>query len=342
MRRVIVRVPPYRPIQMDGQRMVLAGRDTTGSLVWARDWRREASESMTNDSSFFAPTVRELRWRHGRTHDEYAEHGVAELEDREKGRPAVILGCGPSLVKALPYVKELREKHGHFVIASNMALTAGFDQCCDYYVLLCWLSQPWWWKRAKRDGIKCVCSFQTPPEIIRDWPERYYFCDTFVDVTMDRPESRKRYGSLDGGGTVIYSALHLAWKLGASRIVYAGMDYAWTDFQDHPGDPMRYEKGMRREPRVVKDIHGNATVTDKTLLSLCDLMRMQTYLVQDAGIPCVNITDAGIFDIGGNMPPEEYMAAVRAGDQFVQDRPFKQFDKKEVKDGCHDKEPVQC
>jgi hypothetical protein len=328
---------------------VLAGRDeTSGVLMWTRDWRRSDNpEVLQCDAEMFAPTVRELRWKHGRTHDEHASHGVKELFGCHAGQTAVILGCGPSLPRALPYVKELREKHGHIVIASNMALTIGFDQCTDYYVLLCWLSQPWWWKRANRDGIKCVCSFQTPPEVARDWKERYYYADTFVDVTMDVPEARQEYGTLDGGGTVTYSALHLAWKMGCSRIVFAGMDYAWTNYEDHPGDPMQYEKGIARNPKVVRDIHGNATVSDAMLLGFCDLMKMQTALVQDAGIPCINITDGGIFDIGGNMPPEEYMRAVRDGDEFVQARPFEKFDKpkEEVKDAARSSdnlEPVHC
>jgi len=340
MKTAYVRVPPRVPVEMEkGQRLILVGRDNTGSYLWARDWRMgDAPGILTNDSSFFAPTVRELRWRHGRMHDEYAKCGIKDLYGAHKGQPAVILGCGPSLPKALPYVQELREKHGHIVIASNMALTRGFDACADYYVLLCWLSQPWWWKRSsRRSEIKCVCSFATPPEIIRDFPQRYYYSDTFADVTIDQPGDRMAFGTLDGGGTVTYSALHLAWKMGCSRIVYAGMDYAWTNYEDHPGDPMTYEKGMSRKPRVVRDIHGNATVSDEMLLSFRDLMRAQTAFVEDAGIPCVNITDAGIFNIGGCMPPEEYMEAVRAGDEFVQGRPF-QGAQHESK--CDQQEPV--
>lgn len=337
----IVRVKPWTPVYFQGQRMVLAGTDLAGNMHWARDWTRGDQGSITNDSNMFAPTLRELRWRHGRTHEEFAEHGIKELYGSEKGRPCVILGCGPSLHKSLPIVKELHDKHDHFVVASNMALTDGFDACSDYYVLLCWLSQPWWWKRAKRDHLKCIPSFQTPPEIIRDFPKnRYYYADTFVDVTLEGTERRKKWGSLDGGGTVTYSALHLAWKLGASRVVYFGMDYSWTNYEDHPGDPMRYEKGMSRHPKIVRDIHGNAVVSDSILTDLCDLMRCQTALVQDAGIPCINATGAGIFDIGANMTQEEYLADVRAGTEYQQPRPFAAF--KEPKEVENVREPVHC
>ena len=193
------------------QEVLVCGKSLDNRMLFARRWGKSPSENitfMTNDSYLFAPTVRQLRQKQGYLHDEYAELGVKDLYDKHRGCTVVVVACGPSMPDALEPVRRLHELHNHVVIGTNVCLQFGFRDVIDYYMLLCWLSQPWWWRNADPRGLKCITSFHTPPEVIRDFPVRYYFEDSFLDVTIDAPEHRKKWGTLDGGMTVVYSAMH--------------------------------------------------------------------------------------------------------------------------------------
>ena len=296
-------------------------REGSSSVLLARRWKRDkpdiSVDFFTSDNHLFAPTVRMLRKDHGDAHDAHAEHGITELYGKHEGKPVIILGCGPSLSNALPYVKELREKHGHIVIGANSCMHAGFRHCLDYYSVLCWMTQAWWWRGFETKDLPCITSFHTPLEVIRDFPIRYYYDDTFLDVTANKPESRRKYGTLDGGMTVIYCNLHLAFKMGASRIVFVGMDLAYTNFMDHKDDPLNWEKAKGRHPFATRDIHGNTTLTDKNMTAQRDLLKGQTVFVEEEGVSVLNITDNGIFDIGGCMSPGDYLDSVRANENIV-------------------------
>ena len=293
--------------------LLCAGATDDGRMLTVRSWKDapDTSSCQLGDFHTFAPTVRQLRKDQGDMHDAYAEHGVNELFGKHEGKSIIIVANGPSITRYVDVIRELREKHGHIVIGVNAAMKYGFHNCMDYYMVLCWLTQKWWWTGYDTSKIPCVTSFGSTVDVIRDFPNRYYYDEAFIDIIAEKPESRKKYGCLDGGVSVTYSAYHLAYKMGASRIILAGVDCAYTDNMDHPDDPLTWEKAKRRQVYPVCDINGKAVLTDKTLMMQHDLMKAQTVFVEEDGIPVINISGGGILDIGGRMTAHEYLDTVR-------------------------------
>jgi len=306
-------------INVGNQELMLCGVTPNGQPHFSRRWGKdveEYTEAFHNTTHMYAPTVMQLRKRQGELHDLHAERGVVELYDKHEGASIVVVGNGPSIVKALPVIKELREKHGHIVIGTNACMQYGYRNVMDYYMVLCWLTQNWWWHGQDVKNVPCITSFHSTAAVIRDFPIRYYFNDSFLDVTVLKPETRNRFGCLDGGMTVVYSAMHMAFKMGAARIVFAGMDLAYTDYMDHPNDPLDYGKAISRKVFVARDIRGNATLSDERMVAQKELIKGQTIFVEEAGVEVVNITDAGILDIGFCESPEGYLNDVRAGVKY--------------------------
>jgi len=312
----IVRRPPYEPFPLGDQTAMIVGRSADGAALFVRKWKGEetapGNAPLMQASNSLAPTVRQLRQRQGRIHDSHASRGIVDLHGKHRGKTCVIVGCGPSMESALPAVRELHDQHDHVVIATNSSLKSGYG-FCDYYMLLCWLSQHWWWEKADTSKIKLVTSFHTPPEVIRDFPERYYFDDTYLDSTVERPDSRHKFGCLDAGLTVTYSAMHLAFKMGCRRVVFVGLDLAYTGMMDHANDPLSWEKAKARSTLLRRDINGNTALTDEVMWEQRNLIRGQCCFLEEDGIVCVNATGAGILDLGTCMTPNEYLELVRNG-----------------------------
>lgn len=230
-------------------------------------------------------------------HKHLIRDGVAELFGTAAGETVFIVGSGPSLNRNGQVLKRMP---GAKVIAINGALSylAEIGRKPDYYFTLDWLGNEGWLDGMPTDGVRLIASVTCPPEVVTRF-EKYHH---FVGMTLtsgSEEEINRKYaylGQLDAGLTATYSAMHLAYRMGAEKIVLVGQDFAFTNGMYHWNE--RCPKGLLEDRKAypTTDINGYGTFTDYQLDRNMSLIRAAAMWCAEDGLEVINATEGGILD----------------------------------------------
>lgn len=195
---------------------------------------------------------------------------VAELFGTRSGETIVVAAAGPTLVSHYPWFME--KKGNQILIAVDAALkplvTAGIIP--DVVVTI----------DAHREGvlpffegidhalgasIQLVYFPIVHGDVLHLWPGRrltaYSHSDVYKSVSQANPK-----GILFSSGSVLHSALDLAVKIGASKVILLGADFSFPDGKTHvAGSPVSREKQEGITHHWVLNGHGKRVATSANL-----------------------------------------------------------------------------
>lgn len=173
------------------------------------------------------------------------QHPLRLLKDAFKGKTAFVLGGGPSLDTALPWLIQHRQSLALFAVSriTKRLLDVGLEPDFVFSV------DPF---PTNFDVSKDIFSLSTRPvlvcnnhvytQLINQWPGRsFYFGEC---VPWDSPLNVENFGSW--GPTVTNAAINAAYQLGFARIFLAGVDFCYTlDGFTHAQGSMEHAMGAR-------------------------------------------------------------------------------------------------
>jgi len=230
-------------------------------------------------------------------HKHLIRDGVAELFGTAPGETVFIVGSGPSLNRN---GQCLARMPGARIIAINGALAylTEVGRKPDYYFTLDWLGRKEWLEGVDTSGVTLISSVTCPPDVIN----RFRSYKHFVGMTLtsgSEEEINRKYaylGQLDAGLTATYSAMHLAYRMGAEKIVLVGQDFAFTDGLYHWNE--RCPAGLLEDRKAypTTDINGYGTFTDYQLDRNMSLIRAAAMWCAEDGLEGINATEGGILD----------------------------------------------
>jgi len=230
---------------------------------------------------------------------------VKELYGTAKGKTAIICGSGRSILEARGLIPDIgTTDHENIVVmalnSSGVALGSGK---VDYLFALDFSSRIEWYPPEVRD-IPIILSFNCPDIMANYFKTRHYFASPLAtDKGM-----RAQYGWLDIGSIATYTCMHMAYKMGVTRIVFVGHEFAYTPDADgstwnHYNDKMTWALCEGYQIGYHPDIYGRPVPTDDKLQYNMRVVAASSYMCADQGIEVINATEHGILGI--NHVPDE-------------------------------------
>jgi hypothetical protein len=224
---------------------------------------------------------------------------ISSLKGSLRGRPALVLGAGPSLLDQLHLIGSIQNRI-HLIAVDTVltpllrmgiepdfvvTLDAGFHNSLDFSYLFSGSSP--------HSRMKLVADVVTNPLILGHWKGPLYFSETTLSVPgmpgYSRPvmtilnllrDSFPHLGSLVCGGSITTTALELALFMDAEQVYVTGLDLSYTDYKSHVNSSPQYDamymlsnrfssiqQAMLRTISVrrlthLPAIHGGMTVSD--------------------------------------------------------------------------------
>lgn len=242
------------------------------------------------------------------------EADAASLAGAFNGRPAIVLGAGPSLDANVEALRPLRSSC--LVVAADTAvvpcvkggltphLAVALDASLDNARHLTRIAVP--------DSVHLVCEASVDPSVPKAFAGRTFFFRVGRHAPWPWLESAGiGLGILEAWGSVVTSAIDLAVRAGCSPIVFAGLDLAFTRGQTYcrhtplddlwtwrvaAGDRIEDLWAAHRNARPIvmeRAIEGGDTQTAAHLIAFRDWIR--DYAAARPHIRFVNATGAGIL-----------------------------------------------
>ena len=286
---------------------LLVGSFQDGRPLLVRNWANEddVHTRLSGDESFFAPSVRKVRLTNYRAHKARAQNPITAMFQPTSpyyGKTWLLVGSGPSTEIQLDALKDIKRDYPDVVVvAINDAMRCLGPINVHGFIALCWLSDTKWWSGLGLKDVDLFTSFYTPIGILEPFlPERtYHFSTPLRDrMTPYAQADIEKFGALDAGLPVSYSALHMAFRCHAKKIILVGQDLAYTDCKSHAFERLPWAVAEHRECIAVKDINGNMTVTDQRMMRHAKLLAGGAFWCERSGIPVYNSSGAGILNLG--------------------------------------------
>jgi len=270
--------------------------------------------------------------------------GVDTLKDLFKGKPAIIVGAGPSLNDALDVLTELVDRF--VIISTGTALRplrrAGIRP--DFVVSVDGSHKTAPQFEVDCDDLYLVCSSLVYPPVIPKF--KGVFSCTLISnpiagwiSTFGTPK-----GELIAAGTVTASAVDLAVKMGCAPIITVGFDLCFNDDgTTHASNTMYH--GSRVNPVKLVKVPGN--LHEEVLTSeqfSCYIQLMQEYIKRNPEGHFINATTGGARIDGMDVISQGQLAAY-AADRFdayqvIQDT-FRAYDEDYRQELCSELEQIR-
>ncbi|OHD54064.1 MAG: hypothetical protein A2Y33_10120 [Spirochaetes bacterium GWF1_51_8] len=256
----------------------------------------------------------------------YALPGINHLRHPFAGKPALIVGAGPSLAKNIEAIAESADRMA--IIATDTALpmlgaygivpdfTVSADPQDKNTLYLLYSGNP-----ATTLVIDAAGSFLT---FSKFRPARTFLYDSFFPIYRELSPLWGEKGDLKSGGSVSTTAFDLARFLKCSPIIFAGQDLAFSgkkthfhgnvleDFLFHRIDRLHtydnyHSRTLIFSDRIMIDGYAGGKVpTDRKFLTFLEWFKRE---IAATGVPVVNATEGGAFIPGAEHIP---FAEVRA------------------------------
>jgi len=231
------------------------------------------------------------------------EHDWKELWDREQGKTAIIIGTGPSLTDSLPEIANYAQKREtHFVMGFNRA-----HRACDldYFVTLDRCAQPDWITRDTGETVM-IAATTAAPHVTREFKNRYWG-DNFL-YGIDYGFAPLRVGL----SITLCEAMFCAYKLGATRILLYGCDFALSGafveregknhflltkyyFDTPPSVGLKIRQGIVPEQFPVRGVHGKLCFINYEMWAYSCYVTAMCMILRGANVEVENRSGAGIL-----------------------------------------------
>lgn len=223
---------------------------------------------------------------------------VEDLAPIFGGEDLYIVAAGPSLDRNYTELKNVKA-HGGIVLATGTILHKLLNNGIEPdYVIITDSSAHTFSQVLGRTESKIPLLFlsTTYYKIPQQYAgKRYLICQRGYQRSEQFAKQRG-YQTYQTGGSVITTALDVGIGLGCKRIVFVGLDLAFTDGRDHASDTNFVAKVEREQGRTTKDIYGNSVPTGKNL----DIYRewLERRMKEAPDIEFIDATEGGAFIVG--------------------------------------------
>ena len=232
-----------------------------------------------------------------------------ELQDKEVGRAAIIIGASPALAKQVDTLRDIQHDP-RFVLCGlscnleyllNNAIQPKYCITVDADA-----SQGDFWKNIDMEqtkGITLIASTLAYPPMLKEWKGPLHFIALCTDDKELIKIHKERYGLINGNGQEFISLMgqynvmtaFAFMVLGCSILMFVGNEMSFKDKEaryyvdrDDPRDHLgRGKQG---------DIYGNIVYTTTGLLALKLALEFFLEMISGAGW-FFNCTEAGIFGV---------------------------------------------
>ncbi len=248
--------------------------------------------------------------------------GVADLQAKVPGLPALVCAGGPSLDAVLPHAQRLRERC--LVVAVDTAvkplLRAGVEP--DFVVVV----DPQYWNTRHLDNLTLKHAFvvgesSTHPRAFRALGRPVYLCSSIFPLGQYLEASRGSFGKLGAGGSVTTTAWDFARYIGADPIFIGGMDLGYPDYRTHVTGSLFEERShiiaTRLSPAETQQVayieggqpyrteanDGGSVLTDRRMAIYRDWFALQqnrsprSYNLSSAGVRIPDIPPRDVADM---------------------------------------------
>ena len=260
------------------------------------------------------------------------EADAASLAGMFRGRPAIVVGAGPSLDATVATLRTLQDSC--LVVAADTAVVPCLKGGLTPHLAVALDPSPENARHLTRivlpDAVHLLCEAGIDPSVPRAFAGRTFFFRVGRHAPWPWLESAGiTLAMLEAWGSVVTSALDVAVRAGCSPIIFAGLDLAFTRGQPYcrhtplddrwtwqaaAGHRIEDLWGLFRNARPVvmeRAIEGGDTPTAAHLIAFRDWIR--DYATARPEIRFVNGTGAGILHGAGIdvEPLDEFAAAIR-------------------------------
>ena len=243
----------------------------------------------------------------------------SELHGKYKRKPAVIMGCGPSLLRQVPFLKAHRDKFVLFGLNRSMRALKP-----DYFLCIERRGMSEWTDVGDLSGVKAILAPQVDYRVREKFkPENIWW----GYMTLGGYQDDKRINwleNMDPRSCISTNiAMYIAWKLGCSPIILLGCDFAAEMDVVHNAEvspgvkiPTAFRLGRIYFDRLLSDstyarrpmwhpgnvvavagLDGKICGTSRDFLSMMAYCRAICQVLQDSGgVPVYNATPSGIFN----------------------------------------------
>jgi hypothetical protein len=242
------------------------------------------------------------------------EGDAASLAEAFRGRPAIVLGAGPSLNANAEMLRPLQSSC--LIVAADTAVVPCVKGGLTPHLAVALDPSPANARHLTRtvvpESVHLVCEASIDPSVPRAFPGRTFFFRVGRHAPWPWLESAGlSLGILDAWGSVVTSALDVAVRAGCSPILFAGLDLAFTGGAPYcrqtalddiwtwwaaAGDRLEDLYGAYTTARPVvleRAIEGGDTRTAAHLVTFRDWIR--DYAAARPHVRFVNVTGAGIL-----------------------------------------------
>jgi hypothetical protein len=291
----------------DGVAMVAVGWDQTSRcVIWMQDWSSGDMMWMRNIASGY-DAKKWKAWNYNyKRNKKKINRGIRSLEGSHKGKPVILVGNGPSLMRNM---HQLRAHEDLKIVTCNRGLNY-LDKFCeknggadlaDYYIVADYEGRPDWYKRLETCRAEVLSYIFADPDIEKFTdPNRFYWFVLSNYIAECQEEVRNQWlGWLSAGTSVSTAMIHYAVHvLEADPVILIGFDHAWTNGFKYPGVKWTPEVLNGRSLssfQVARDIYGCPSITDDML----HLQKMQNdaipFLLMNTDRRLINASEEGIL-----------------------------------------------
>ncbi len=173
--------------------------------------------------------------------------GVAALKGAWKGRPAVVIGAGPSLGRNLPLLKAVKGKVALLSVGTALkpCLRAGVVPDLATTLDYSRLSAKYLEGMEGFPSVPLVVDPKGNWQAVQGYPgPRYFIQNAYLDQMLEGLLGPPGESQLETGATVAHLTYSLARYLGADPILFVGLDLAYTHHSTHlPGTAIHDQWG---------------------------------------------------------------------------------------------------
>lgn len=222
----------------------------------------------------------------------YKLRPVDELADAFRGKDLYIVAAGPSLDKNIDELKKVGDNGVVLATGSVMKKMQTRQIPMDYGILIDAGVGPYKQIQGIEDcGVPIMVLSTVNHKVVSEYQgERYLICQEGYPPAEELAEKQGNeiYKS---GGSVSTTALEMGIRFGCRRIIFVGLDLAYTGGKYHAADTGYAIEMTEENNRYVKDVHGGKVLTGKNL----DIYRkwIEDRIAVESRIKFIDATEGG-------------------------------------------------
>ncbi len=223
----------------------------------------------------------------------YFGREVTELREQFEERTAYIIAAGPSLDKNMEELKQLSGKK--IMVSTGTVLKKLLKEGIrpDYVIVTDAGAATYvQTKDLEETGVPLLYLPTVYERVLAEYPgETYLVCQSGFKKS-EQYAWEQGYPLYETGGSVTTTALDICIRLGCRRIVFVGLDLAYTGNRNHAADTA-YSRAVSQGELFVTDIYGEQVATGKNLDIYRRWIEKRISREDTAGIEFIDATEGG-------------------------------------------------